>query len=187
MRNKILILTALFLSLFKSSPLFASWERKPIFRLEGLYRFDLREDNHSLYTNRISATFIYLDKENKALFKLKPFFYFRAIRRMRIDVIRHMIYGRIMAVFIQNFIFIYFKAGPNKFFQRDSRHPPSSYLAFPQKTVQQRVFIVKIIPDKIKSFISQTHVKLKAGYEFYPVFSAGDFKFRKPADRIMVG
>lgn len=70
---KVSILAGLFLFSHLSIT-FAAWGNKPEFRLEELYRFDIREDNHSLYTNRVSAAFIYLDKRDKALFKLMPFF-----------------------------------------------------------------------------------------------------------------
>lgn len=73
MKTKILILIGSFLFLHISIT-FAAWDKKPEFRLEELYRSDFREDNHSLYSNRVSATFIYQDRNDKALLKFKPFF-----------------------------------------------------------------------------------------------------------------
>lgn len=52
----------------------AGWDRKPEFRFNHLYHFDLRKHKHQLYTNRISAGFLYRDTQEKALFKLEPFF-----------------------------------------------------------------------------------------------------------------
>jgi len=73
MKIKTLLLLALPL-LFFSSIGFAGWDRKPEFRFNQLYRFDLRKHDHQLYTNRISAGFLYRDTQEKALFKLEPFF-----------------------------------------------------------------------------------------------------------------
>jgi hypothetical protein len=72
MRAKMLACLALFL-LFAISPAIAAWEKKPEFRWSQLYHYDTRETGHSLYTNRLSAMFTYLDKEEKPLFKLTPF------------------------------------------------------------------------------------------------------------------
>lgn len=59
------------------SPVFAAWDKKPEFRWRQLYRYDLRQDNHRLYTDRISLAFDYLDKEEKSLLRLVPFFEIR--------------------------------------------------------------------------------------------------------------
>jgi hypothetical protein len=74
MKIKILnLLVGLFLLSFISA-VSAGWDRKPEFRFNQLYRFDLRKHDHQLYTNRISAGFFYRDTQEKALFKLEPFF-----------------------------------------------------------------------------------------------------------------
>jgi hypothetical protein len=52
----------------------AGWDKKPEFRWNQLYRYDPRHSNHQLYTNRISSAFVYRDTQEKALFKLEPFF-----------------------------------------------------------------------------------------------------------------
>lgn len=70
-------LIALILILFSFSTSFAVWDKKPEFRWIQLYRYDSREDNHQLYTNRLSFTFNYLDNKEKSLFKLTPFFEIR--------------------------------------------------------------------------------------------------------------
>lgn len=76
MKKKISILTGLFL-LLAFLTAFATWDKKPEFRWEQLYRHDMRQDNHELYTNRISSTFNYLDNNKNSLFKLTPFFEIR--------------------------------------------------------------------------------------------------------------
>lgn len=75
MKIKTLIPTLIFL--LYASAAFAAFDKKPEFRLEELYRYDKREDNHHLYTNRASAAFTYRDNKDKALFRLKPFFEIR--------------------------------------------------------------------------------------------------------------
>lgn len=72
---KILILAALFF-LFTSGA-FAVWDKRPEFRWQQLYRYDLRQKNHQLYTNRLSLIFNYLDNQQKSLFKVIPFFEIR--------------------------------------------------------------------------------------------------------------
>lgn len=52
----------------------AFWDRKPRFQWTESYRYDLRQDNHELFTNRISSTFLYLNEEEECIFKLTPFF-----------------------------------------------------------------------------------------------------------------
>lgn len=76
MKTKVLILTGFFL-LWAISFLYAAWDKRPEFRLAQTYRYDLRQDNHQLYTDRLSLTFSYLDREQKSLFKLTPFFEIR--------------------------------------------------------------------------------------------------------------
>ena len=76
MKIKTLIGAALFLLLLISHT-FALWSKKPEFRFQQLYRYDTRQDNHQLYTNRISLMFNYLDKKEKPLFKITPFFEIR--------------------------------------------------------------------------------------------------------------
>jgi len=56
---------------------FAGWDKKPEFRWTQLYRYDIRQDNHQLYNNRISAAFNYLDSQQKQLFEITPFFEIR--------------------------------------------------------------------------------------------------------------
>jgi len=73
MKIKIVVLAGLFLLSFICVAS-AVWDKKPEFRFNQLYRFDLRQQNHQLYTNRLSAAFTYRDREKKALFKLEPFF-----------------------------------------------------------------------------------------------------------------
>jgi hypothetical protein len=73
MKLEALILLALLL-LFFSSIGFAGWDKRPEFRWQQLYRYDLRQNNRDLYINRISARFTYKDLGEKALFKLEPFF-----------------------------------------------------------------------------------------------------------------
>jgi hypothetical protein len=72
MRAKAFILTIMFL--LSVSVAFAGWGQKPEFRWNQLYRYDTRHAEHELYTNRLSAGFIYRDKQGKELFKLTPFF-----------------------------------------------------------------------------------------------------------------
>jgi hypothetical protein len=69
-----LLLICTWLLILDFSSVFASWERKPKFRWTQLYRYDLRQDNHQLYTNRISSTFYYMGNEDKALFEATAFF-----------------------------------------------------------------------------------------------------------------
>lgn len=76
MKIKILIGAELFLLLFVF-PAFAFLDKKPEFRFSQFYRYDLRQDNHQLYSNRLSLTFNYLGKQEKPLFKLTPFFEIR--------------------------------------------------------------------------------------------------------------
>lgn len=56
-----------------ASVAFAAWNKKPEFRWQQLYRYDLRQDNHQLYVNRLSMALGYLDKKEKSLFKLTPY------------------------------------------------------------------------------------------------------------------
>ena len=60
-----------------TSGAFAVWDKKPEFRWQQLYRYDLRQNNHQLYTNRLSLIFNYLDNQQKCLFKVMPFFEIR--------------------------------------------------------------------------------------------------------------
>lgn len=84
MKAKTFVLAGLFfLGLFISS-VFACWDRRPQFRWMQLYRYDLRQDKHQLYTNRLSATFNCLRKKEKPLLKLMPFFEIR--RNIRRDL-----------------------------------------------------------------------------------------------------
>lgn len=53
--------------IFNPSYAFAEWDEKPEFRLTGTYRYDIRDDNHDLFSNRISATF-------RNAFQVMPFF-----------------------------------------------------------------------------------------------------------------
>lgn len=73
MKVKTVILASSFLGLLISS-VFAHWDKKPQFRWTQLLRYDLRHNDHNLYTNHLSASFNYLDKKEKPLFKLIPFF-----------------------------------------------------------------------------------------------------------------
>jgi hypothetical protein len=70
------ILSALVLLLLVPKA-FAGWDKKPEFRWQQLYHRDTRQSGHQLYSNRFWATFNYLDKEGKSLFKLAPFFEMR--------------------------------------------------------------------------------------------------------------
>ena len=63
--------------LFTFSSACAGWAKKPEFRLTHLYRYDLRQDFRSLYSDRVSIAFTYLDSQEKPLFKLMPFFEIR--------------------------------------------------------------------------------------------------------------
>ena len=75
---KVKIIAFLGLSfLFIFSFAYAGWAQKPEFRLTHLYRYDLRQDFRSLYTDRVSIAFTYLDGQEKPLFKLMPFFEIR--------------------------------------------------------------------------------------------------------------
>ena len=76
MKIKILAGVGLFLLLFIAI-VFAAWDKKPQFRWEQLYHYDLRQHNHQLFTNRVSLTFNYLDKEKAPLLKIAPFFEIR--------------------------------------------------------------------------------------------------------------
>jgi len=76
MKTKVSILTALLLSLAFFTT-FAAWDERPEFRWQQLYRYDTRQDNHQLYTNRISFAFNYLDSKKESLYKLTPFFEIR--------------------------------------------------------------------------------------------------------------
>ncbi|MCM8780597.1 MAG: hypothetical protein NC908_01555 [Candidatus Omnitrophica bacterium] len=58
---------------FSVSDTCAAWMKKPELRWRQLYRYDLRQDNHKLYTNYISAGFS-LGRNNEAPFKIIPFF-----------------------------------------------------------------------------------------------------------------
>jgi len=71
MKKRTAVLASIFLFI---SCAFASWDKKPEFRWTQLYRYDLRQDNHRLYNNRLALAFSYLDSKGKALFKLTPFF-----------------------------------------------------------------------------------------------------------------
>jgi len=73
MKIKIVVLAGLFLLSFICVAS-ATRGKKPQFRFNQLYRFDLRKHDHQLYTDRFSAVFTYRDREEKALFKLEPFF-----------------------------------------------------------------------------------------------------------------
>jgi hypothetical protein len=73
---KIFALTSLSLLLFFAFS-YAGWEKKPEFRWQQLYRYDLRQDGHQLYVNRLSLIFNYLDSANKSLVKIIPFFEIR--------------------------------------------------------------------------------------------------------------
>lgn len=75
MKSKVFILFIVFL-ITNISLAFAGWE-KPGFRWMQLYHYDTRQDDHQRYDNRLSATFNYLDSEEKSLFKLTPFFEIR--------------------------------------------------------------------------------------------------------------
>ncbi|MCM8801260.1 MAG: hypothetical protein NC912_04550 [Candidatus Omnitrophica bacterium] len=56
---------------------FAYWQKRLQLRWQHLYHYDLRQDKHQLYNNRISFIFSYMDKHEKTLFKIEPFFEFR--------------------------------------------------------------------------------------------------------------
>jgi hypothetical protein len=73
---KNIICVVVFLA-FSFSVSFAAWSKKPQFRWTQLYRYDVRQDDHRLYTNRLSFTLDYLNKEEEPLFKLVPYFEFR--------------------------------------------------------------------------------------------------------------
>lgn len=75
MKNKLFFWSILF-SLFINSVVWAYW-KKPEFRWQQLYRYELNRNKHRLYTNRFSATFNYLNKEVNPLFKITPFFEIR--------------------------------------------------------------------------------------------------------------
>lgn len=76
MKVKIFALTSLSLLLFFAFS-YAGWEKKPEFHWQQLYHYDLRQENHQLYTNRLSLAFNYLDSANKSLVKIIPFFEIR--------------------------------------------------------------------------------------------------------------
>ncbi|MBI4972600.1 MAG: hypothetical protein HZC16_02145 [Candidatus Omnitrophica bacterium] len=76
MKNKTIFL-ALFFIVLVISYSFAGWQKKPEFRWTQVYRYDLRRNHYQLYNNRLSLTLNYLDKEEKPLFKLTPFFEIR--------------------------------------------------------------------------------------------------------------
>ncbi len=76
MKLKLLVWVSLFLLLLISIT-FAGWSKKPEFRWTQLYRYDLRQDNHQLWTNRLSSTFDYLNEKKNSLFKLTPYFEMR--------------------------------------------------------------------------------------------------------------
>lgn len=76
MKVKTVILASSFLGLLISS-VFAHWDKKSKVSWTQLLRYDLRHDDHSLYTNHLSITFNYSDKREKPLLKLMPFFELR--------------------------------------------------------------------------------------------------------------
>lgn len=76
MKAKTVILASLLLGLFISS-VFACWDKKPVFRWTQLLRYDTRQSNNQLYTQRLLATFNYLGKGEKPLWKVIPFFEIR--------------------------------------------------------------------------------------------------------------
>jgi len=65
-------LTLLFLLSFICSS-FAAWD-KPAVRLTGMYRYDLRQDNHDLWITRASLALTYKNIADDPLFKIIPFF-----------------------------------------------------------------------------------------------------------------
>ena len=72
MKGKVLVASLVFL-MTNFSLAFAGWD-KPEFRSTHLYHYDSRQDDHQRYDNRMSATFNYLDSEEKSLFKITPFY-----------------------------------------------------------------------------------------------------------------
>ena len=76
MKVKKLLCLAIFLAL-SFSIAYGDWSKKPELRWTQLYRYDTRKDDHQLYTNRVSFTFDYLNKEESPLFKLTPYFEIR--------------------------------------------------------------------------------------------------------------
>lgn len=76
MKIKLVFCCSLFF-LFINSAAEASWDKKPEFRWQELYRYERSRNKHRLYNNRFSATFNYLDAEEKELFKITPFFEIR--------------------------------------------------------------------------------------------------------------
>ncbi|MFC1674803.1 hypothetical protein ACFL1K_02800 [Candidatus Omnitrophota bacterium] len=83
MKKRIIILVAIGLLLSFSSG-FAGWQDKPELQWQQLYRYDRADDDHQLYTNRISSAFTYLDDQKNPLFKVTPFFEIR--RNIDVDL-----------------------------------------------------------------------------------------------------
>lgn len=75
MRKKTLCGIILFCLIFSLA--FAGWDKKPEFRWQQFYRYDLRQHDHRSHTNRFSLAFNYKDKKDHPLFKFIPFFGFR--------------------------------------------------------------------------------------------------------------
>lgn len=71
---KIKVFSGIALFLLSVSSVFAAWGKKPEIRWQQVYRYDLRQHDQQLYTNRLSLTFNCLDKKEKSLLKITPFF-----------------------------------------------------------------------------------------------------------------
>jgi hypothetical protein len=56
---------------------FAAWDKNPVLRFKQLYRYDTRHSSHRYVSERVSSVFKYLDRDNKPLFILTPFFQIR--------------------------------------------------------------------------------------------------------------
>lgn len=50
------------------------WQKKPEFRLQQLYRYDMRNKGSDLYITRVSAAFDYLEASARILLRIMPFY-----------------------------------------------------------------------------------------------------------------
>jgi len=56
---------------------FAGWSKNPLFSWTQLYRWDRHFNSNGIYSNCYAFAFIYLDGEERPLFKFKPFYEMR--------------------------------------------------------------------------------------------------------------
>ncbi len=174
MKLKLFLLA--FSVVFSVSSAFAQWDKRPEFRWKQYFRYDSRIEIKSLYVNRYSLSFNYLDSKQQQLLKITPFFEMR--RNFHTDLWEREELG--LEIGKDIFPWLYIGQSIEKVWRNEDWHAPRFYER--DRTTETRTRAVYT-----KSLIKNKSFTLKGSIadEFY--FDADDGRLARNEVAIGVG